>query len=164
VNGTSDFWPLAWVESSSPLATHMGRGKSLGQYSHAYLNSCARDVSTVPLGSGGRVKTLWRDLGILGILERVVGNYALLNSSRKDAKMTRKNFEAETPLQALMMEQALAMAKQLEQTGRKAPDGQVLDQLETKVMQMGREFMRRSLQGAMQTEIEEVEKKIISGS
>jgi len=78
--------------------------------------------------------------------------------------MSLKNFEAETPLQALMMEQALSMAKQLEETGRKAPDGQVLDQLETKVMQMGREFMRQSLQVAMQTEIEEVEKKIISGS
>jgi len=78
--------------------------------------------------------------------------------------MTRKNFEAETQLQALMMEQALAMAKQLEETGRTAPDGQVLDRLEATVMQKGREFMRRSLQGAMQSEVEEVEKKIINGS
>lgn len=78
--------------------------------------------------------------------------------------MTRKNFEAETQLQALMMEQALAMAKQLEETGREAPDGQVLDRLEATVMQEGREFMRQSLQGAMQSEVEEVEKKIIKGS
>ena len=78
--------------------------------------------------------------------------------------MMMKTFDAETPLQALMMEQALAMAKQLEETGHKAPDGQVLDRLETTVMRQGREFMRRSLEGAMQSEIEEVEKKIISGS
>jgi hypothetical protein len=32
VNGTIDFRPLAWVDFSPPLATHLGHRKSLGHY------------------------------------------------------------------------------------------------------------------------------------
>ena len=33
VNGTSHFRPLAWVEISPPLVTHLGHRKSPGHYS-----------------------------------------------------------------------------------------------------------------------------------
>lgn len=49
---------------------------------------------------------------------------------------------ARTAFQRLMMEQALAMAKELEQAGDAAPDGQVLDQLETLAVARGRDFTR----------------------
>jgi len=32
---STDFLSLAWVESSPPLATHLGRGKSPGHYTHS---------------------------------------------------------------------------------------------------------------------------------
>src|SRR5262249_45109992 len=42
----------------------------------------------------------------------------------------RTTFHAETPLQALLVEQALLLAKQLEATADAAPDGQVLARVE----------------------------------
>lgn len=40
--------------------------------------------------------------------------------------MNRRTFRTETPLRALIVEQALLLAKQLETTTDAAPDGQVL--------------------------------------
>ena len=71
---------------------------------------------------------------------------------------------ARTPLERLLMEQAQAMAQQLEATGRAAPEGQVLNQLETLAVERGREFTRQALEGALQREIEDVEKKLLRGA
>jgi hypothetical protein len=68
---------------------------------------------------------------------------------------------ARTPLQRLLMEQALAMAEQLEAAGDAAPDGQVLDRLEGLAVQRGREFTRQALEGALQRQVEDVEKKLL---
>lgn len=66
----------------------------------------------------------------------------------------------ETPLQSLMVEQALALAKQLEQTAAAAPHGKVLARLEQAAVSGGREFVRRSLEKALQVEADDVEKKL----
>jgi hypothetical protein len=68
---------------------------------------------------------------------------------------------ARTPLERLLMEQALAMAQQLEVTGNAAPDGQVLNQLEALAVERGREFTRQALEGALQRQVEDVEKKLL---
>ena len=65
----------------------------------------------------------------------------------------------ESPLQALMAEQAVAMAKQLEVASQAAPDGKVLSRLEQLAVERGREFTRKSLEAALQAEAEAVEKK-----
>jgi len=72
----------------------------------------------------------------------------------------RTTLVAETSFQRLMMEQALAMAQELEQAGDAAPDGQVLDQLETLAMARGRNFTRGALEGALQRQVDELEKKL----
>ena len=65
----------------------------------------------------------------------------------REYPMPPATYTAETPLQQLMMERALAMAKELERTGRVAPDGRVLDHLETAAVAQGREFTRVALEG-----------------
>jgi hypothetical protein len=67
---------------------------------------------------------------------------------------------ARTALQRLMMEQALAVAQELEQAGDAAPDGQVLDRLETLAVARGRELTRGALEGALQRQVDELEKKL----
>jgi hypothetical protein len=67
---------------------------------------------------------------------------------------------ARTPLQRLMMEKALAMAEELERAGDAAADGKVLSELESLAVERGRDFTRQSLQGALQRQVDDVEKKL----
>ena len=76
----------------------------------------------------------------------------------------RTTLVAETPFQRLMMERALAMAKELERAGDAAPDGQVMDQLETLAVVRGREFTCDALEGALQLQVNELEKKLRRGA
>lgn len=69
------------------------------------------------------------------------------------------SIRVESSLQALMAEQAVAMAKQLEAASHAAPDGKVLSRLEQLAVEQGREFTRKSLEAALQAEAETVEKK-----
>jgi len=69
------------------------------------------------------------------------------------------SIRVESSLQALMAEQAVAMAKQLEAASQAAPDGKVLSRLEQLAVEQGREFTRKSLEAALQAEAEAVEKK-----
>ena len=58
----------------------------------------------------------------------------------------------ETPFQRLVVEQALALARELESTGAAAPDGQVLHRAEELLLGRGRDFLRTTLeQFAQQT-------------
>ena len=68
------------------------------------------------------------------------------------------SIRVESSLQALMAEQAVAMAKQLEAASQAAPDGKVLSRLEQLAVEQGREFTRKSLEAALQVEAETVEK------
>jgi hypothetical protein len=76
----------------------------------------------------------------------------------------RTTLVAETPLQRLMMEEALAMAQELERAGAAAADGRVLDELETLAMARGRDFTRGALEGALQSQVDELEKKLRSAA
>jgi hypothetical protein len=72
--------------------------------------------------------------------------------------MKRRTFEAETPLQVLVLEQALLLARQLEQTADAAPDGQVLSQVEAFAVPAGRELTRLAVEAALQAQAEPAEK------
>src|SRR5438132_12305256 len=73
--------------------------------------------------------------------------------------MTRRTFQADTRLQALIVEQALVLARQLEQTADAAPDGQVLARVEAAALPAGRELTRRAVEAALQQQAERAEKK-----
>jgi hypothetical protein len=68
-------------------------------------------------------------------------------------------FRAETPLQALIVEHALALAKQLEQTADAAADGRVLAAVETFAVPAGRELVRKAVEATLQAQADRVEKK-----
>jgi len=68
-------------------------------------------------------------------------------------------FRAETPLQALIVEHALALAKQLEQTANGAADGRVLGAVEAFAVPAGRELVRKAVEATLQAQAECVEKK-----
>ena len=71
----------------------------------------------------------------------------------------RTTFHAETPLQALLVEQALLLAKQLETTADAAPDGQVLAKVEALAVPAARELARQAVEAALQAQAEAAEKK-----
>src|SRR5262245_23259530 len=71
----------------------------------------------------------------------------------------RTTFHAETPLQALLVEQALLLARQLEQTADAAPDGHVLARVEALAVPAARELARQAVQAALQAQAEAAEKK-----
>jgi hypothetical protein len=73
--------------------------------------------------------------------------------------MARRTFEAETPLQALLLEQALLMARQLEQAARDAPDGRVLAELEAVAVPAGRALARQAVEAAAQAQAPAAEKR-----
>ena len=73
--------------------------------------------------------------------------------------MKPRTFQAQTPLQALLVEQALAMARGLERAADAAPDGQVLARVEALAVPAGRELTRRAVEAALQAQAYEAEKK-----
>jgi hypothetical protein len=73
--------------------------------------------------------------------------------------MSPRTFRTRTPLQALVVEQALLLAQQLEQTAHEAPDGQVLAQVEALAVPAARELARQAVQAALQAQAEAAEKK-----
>ncbi len=58
-----------------------------------------------------------------------------------------------------MVEQALAMYREMRNAAREAPDGEVLDRAEALAMARGRELTRKSLEAVLNEETQEVEKK-----
>ncbi len=63
------------------------------------------------------------------------------------------------PAEALIVEQALAMFREMQCTANAASDGQVLSQVEQLAVTRGREFTRKSLEAVLNEQAEEVEKK-----
>jgi len=70
-----------------------------------------------------------------------------------------RTFIASTDLEALLVEQALAMARELQAVADAAPDGQVLAVAELAAVRSGRELTRRALEAALQAQAEPAEKK-----
>ena len=73
--------------------------------------------------------------------------------------MYRRDIRVKNPTEALIVEQALAMYREMELTANAAPDGQVLAQVEQLAVTRGREFTRKSLEAVLNQQAEEVEKK-----
>jgi hypothetical protein len=73
--------------------------------------------------------------------------------------MSPRTFRTHTPLEALLVEQALLLARQLQATADAAPDGQVLARVEQAALPAGRELTRRAVEAALQSQAEAAEKK-----
>lgn len=73
--------------------------------------------------------------------------------------MYPQNIRVESPAEALIAEQALAMYREMRQAAASAPDGEVLSVAESLAMARGRELTRRNLEMVLQEEIVTVEKK-----
>jgi hypothetical protein len=67
--------------------------------------------------------------------------------------------EVNTPLEALLVEQALAMVRELDGVANAAADGRVLAEAEVAAVRLGREFTRRALEATLQAQAEAAEKK-----
>ena len=73
--------------------------------------------------------------------------------------MIRRAFQADTPLQALILEHALALARQIEQAADGAPDGKVLAAVEATAVPAARELTRTAVAAALQAQAAAAEKK-----
>lgn len=73
--------------------------------------------------------------------------------------MLSSDLDRLTPIQRLIVEQALVMAKELEAAADSAPEGQVIDRCESFMLGFGRDFLRRVLESAIQDRAEVLEKK-----
>ena len=73
--------------------------------------------------------------------------------------MYPRDIRVENPQEALIVEQALAMYRELRNAAAAAPDGQVLSIAEGLAMARGRELTRKSLQAVLQEEAQVGEKK-----
>lgn len=63
------------------------------------------------------------------------------------------------PTERLIVEQALAFARELQKTATASPDGRVLHNAESFCMLQGREFLRTALATVLQSQAEAAEKK-----
>ena len=73
--------------------------------------------------------------------------------------MFPRDIRLNNPTEAMIVEQALAMYREMKCVADAAPDGQVLSQAETLAVAKGRELTRRSLEAVLNEQAEEVEKK-----
>jgi hypothetical protein len=73
--------------------------------------------------------------------------------------MYPRDIRVENPQEALIVEQALAMYREMRRAAAAAPDGQVLSIAEGLALARGRELTRDSLQAVLQEEAREGEKK-----
>lgn len=73
--------------------------------------------------------------------------------------MTTASVPVDTDFQRLVVERALALAREVESTAGAAPDGRVLDRCEGLLLTRGREFLNGVLQGMAQHTADEAVKK-----
>lgn len=73
--------------------------------------------------------------------------------------MPRRTFQTQTALEALLVEQALLLARQLQKTADDAPDGQVLAAVEATAVPAARELARKAVEATLQQQAHAVEKR-----
>lgn len=73
--------------------------------------------------------------------------------------MTPSSIPIDTDFQRLVVEQALALAREVESTAGAAPHGRVLDRCEGLLLTRGRDFLLTVLQGMAQQTADEAVKK-----
>lgn len=74
-----------------------------------------------------------------------------------------RTVEVNTPLEALAVEQALLLARELQHAADAAPDGRVLAHAELTALTAGRELTRRILEAILQEQAAGAEKKARRG-
>ena len=73
--------------------------------------------------------------------------------------MYLRDIRVESPQEALIVEQALAMYREMRDVAARAPDGEVISVAESLALARGRELTRHSLEAVLQEEINASEKK-----
>jgi hypothetical protein len=73
--------------------------------------------------------------------------------------MRLKQLQVRNRLEALLAEQAILLARELEKTCREAPDGEVLDQVEGVILDQGRDLLRQALEMSLQRHSTAAQKK-----
>jgi hypothetical protein len=73
--------------------------------------------------------------------------------------MPRRTFHTQTPLEALLVEQALLLARQLQTTADRACDGQVLAAVEAAAVPAARELARQAVEATLQQQAHAAEKR-----
>jgi hypothetical protein len=71
-----------------------------------------------------------------------------------------REIRVENAVEALIVEQALAMARDLKRTADAAPDGRVLAIAEQAAVRQGRELTRKSLEAVLNAQGSDLEKKV----
>ena len=75
-----------------------------------------------------------------------------------------RTFTARTELEAVLLERALVMARELEAASDGAPDGRVLAVAEATAVRSGRDLTRAALEAALRRQAEAAEKKGLPGA
>ncbi|HVK07513.1 MAG TPA: hypothetical protein VM597_01925 [Gemmataceae bacterium] len=70
-----------------------------------------------------------------------------------------RTFRTTTPLEALLVEHALVLARQVQSAADAAPDGAVLACVESLAVPAARELGRTAVEAALQAQAEEAEKR-----
>ena len=70
-----------------------------------------------------------------------------------------RTIEVRSELESILVEQAIAMARELERVSDAAPDGQVLAIAEVAALRAGRELTRRALEATLQRQSAPAEQK-----
>jgi hypothetical protein len=101
---------------------------------------------------------------ILAVISRdgykaVVGVITDGTPLKDDVAMSPTDLDRLTPLQRLIVEQAVVMAQELEAAAESSPHGQVLDRCESFLLGSGRAFLKKALESTLQSRAETLEKK-----
>ena len=70
-----------------------------------------------------------------------------------------RTFRTQTPLEALVVEQALLLARQIQRAVADAPDGAVLAAVAGAAVPAGRELTRTAVEAALQAQADAAEKR-----
>ena len=73
--------------------------------------------------------------------------------------MLPSDLDSLSPTQRLVLEHAFVLAHELESAVDSAPDGQVVERCESLLLGSGRDFLRKTLEAALQYRAELLEKK-----
>jgi len=73
--------------------------------------------------------------------------------------MYPRDIRVNNPTEALLVEQALAMAREMNDAANAAADGRVLKEIEQLAITRGRELMRKGVEAVANDQAETVEKK-----
>lgn len=108
----------------------------------------------VAKGRRGRSRILWRE-GVIWV------GLATSTAIPPEVVMTYlREIRVENAYEALVVEQALAMARDLKRTAAAAPDGRVLAIAEQAAVRQGRELTRKSLEAVLNAQGADLEKKL----